>query len=373
MPDYIASLDEAQLQARFEDFKRDNPGGGVLILLAEADKEWVQAIQAIARAGSISMAGAIFPEVIADHQFHKRGMVIVYLPVMQDYVMIQQAEDHSAEWMAGQIAGYSKVSKEKGETLFMIFDSMLPNIASIVDQVYLHLGDRINYAGVNAGSETFTPMHCLFDEKASYQNAVLSLCFNARTKTFLEHGFTPPEHIIAATSSEGNKISSIDWRPAFDVYAELAERQYQIEINKENFYQYAAHYPLGIIRMDGSIICRIPVAFEEDGSIYCVGEVPQNAVLTLLKANYPDFEYTARHLAEQLVALETDNILSFYCAGRRMQLEDKAQLELETLDKLLPAKTLYGALSLGEIGSLIPGGYPLFHNATLVTMALFDK
>lgn len=373
MPDYIDSMDEALLQTRFEDFKCAHPSGGILILLAEADKDWVQAIQQIAVASSTPMVGAIFPEVIADHQFRKHGMVIEYLADMKEYVIIQQGEDHSAEWMAGQIAESSKVCKEKGETLFMIFDSMLPNIASVVEQLYLQLGDRIHYAGVNAGSESFTPMHCLFDEKASYQNAVLSLYFNAQTKNFLEHGFTQPEHIIAATSSEGNKISSIDWRPAFDVYAELAEQQYHMEINKENFYQYAAHYPLGIIRMDGSIICRIPVAFEEDGSIYCVGEVPQNAVLTLLKANYPDFEYTARHLAEQLAPLETDNILGFYCAGRRMQLEGKAQIELATLDKLIPKKTLYGALSLGEIGSLIPGGYPLFHNATLVTLALFDK
>ncbi|MDH5183239.1 MAG: FIST C-terminal domain-containing protein [Gammaproteobacteria bacterium] len=373
MPDYMDSLDDATLQARLQDFKQMADKGGILILLAEADKDWVERIQTIAEISAVPMVGAIFPEVIADHRFHKNGMVIEYLPVMLEHVIIQQEAGNSAQWMAAKIADYAKNCGVGHETLFMIFDSMLPNIASTLEHLYLHLGDRINYAGVNAGSETFTAMPCLFDHSGTYQNAVLTLYFNSNTKSFLEHGFTQPESIIAATSSEGNKISSIDWCPALDVYAEMAEQQYQVDINKENFYQYASHYPLGIIRMDGSITVRIPVAFEEDGSIYCVGEVPQNAMLTLLKANYPDFEYTARRLAEQLDPLETDNILSFYCAGRRMQLEDKAQLELDTLNNLLPAKILYGALSLGEIGSLTPGGYPLFHNATLVTIALFDK
>jgi coenzyme F420-reducing hydrogenase gamma subunit len=56
---------------------------------------------------------------------------------------------------------------EQRTTLFMLFDAMIPNIASILDGLYLSLADRVRYVGVNAGSETFQPMPCLFDQDRS--------------------------------------------------------------------------------------------------------------------------------------------------------------------------------------------------------------
>jgi len=34
------------------------------------------------------------------------------------------------------------------------------------------------------------------------------------------------------------------------------------------------HFPFGIIRANHEVLVRIPVALEEDGSLFCVGEVP---------------------------------------------------------------------------------------------------
>ncbi len=62
------------------------------------------------------------------------------------------------------------------------------------------------------------------------------------------------------------------------------------------------------------------------------------------------------------------DLLLFYCAGRRLHFGvPAAEAEILDLQERCGAKLVAGALSLGEIGTASLGGYPLFHNATLVT------
>jgi hypothetical protein len=177
--------------------------------------------------------------------------------------------------------------------------------------------------------------------------------------------------MIAATSTQGNRILQIDWRPAFDVYRELAQAQYGIAIDRENFYRYGVHFPFGIVRANGITLVRIPVALEADGSLYCVGEVPANSMLALLAAPAVDSRQTLETICDGLAEtngpLAGRDLLLFYCAGRRLHLGvDAARAEIRGLAERSGAAQLAGALSLGEIGSTVEREYPLFHNATLV-------
>jgi hypothetical protein len=52
-----------------------------------------------------------------------------------------------------------------------------------------------------------------------------------------------------------------------------------------------------------------------------------------------------------------------------MHLGADAEGELHDLQAATGARTLAGALSLGEIGATSRQGYPMFHNATLVCAA----
>ncbi len=251
-------------------------------------------------------------------------------------------------------------------SLFLLFDAMLPHIGQILEELYLHLADKVHYMGINAGSETFQPMACLFDHEHLIQNGVLALLLPTHEGATLEHGYQVPKQLVAATSTDGNRIISIDWRPAFEVYAERVKAMYGVDITTDNFYQYAVHFPFGIIRADNEVLVRIPVALMEDGSLFCVGEIPPNAILTLLEAPRAESVHTTELLSKHFPKPTGDTPpLTFYCAGRRLHLGlEAAQAELSSLSAQLNSR-LYGALSLGEIGSSRRGGYPLFHNAAL--------
>lgn len=147
------------------------------------------------------------------------------------------------------------------------------------------------------------------------------------------------------------------------------QSQYGVAIDRDNFYANAVHFPSGIMRADGEVLVRIPVALGEQGEIVCVGEIQPNSVLALLDARAGTGQAAAalaRDLAEQGADVAAGDLLLFYCAGRRMHVGDGLGSELAAVARETGAAQVAGALSLGEIGASRAGGYPLFHNATLV-------
>lgn len=358
-------------------WRAEMPLAGVLALLAEADKDKLPLLQAACRDRGIELAGAIFPALVVDQQFVGTGAWLLPFPVMPPVFLLPELnageQPALARMVAAVRAGLQELPADSAKpTLFLLFDGMLPNVASLLDDLYLDIANRVDYAGVNAGSETFQPMPCLFDAEQVIGNGVLGLLLSGNAGAVLEHGFSSPERAMSATSTAGNRIAMIDWRPAFAVYQEIIKANYGIELSRANFYQYAVHFPFGILCANGEVVVRIPVAVAEDDSLFCVGEVPENAMLVLLKAPSAGENGCIRRLAGKLHAANGDvkdaPLLTFYCAGRRMHLGEAAASELAELYADSGAATMAGALSLGEIGSTVRRGYPLFHNATLVSM-----
>lgn len=326
--------------------------------------EHVAFLQEVAKQQNISLFGAVFPEVIFAGDFRQNGFVLVGFDKPLSH-SLSPPDDLSAIKKLAETSDSKELS-----TIFFVFDALIPNIGSILDSLYLDIGDDIHYIGVNSGSETFQPMPCLFDNTKLVEQAVLAIRLPGDKPAFLEHGYTAPEQMITATSSSGNRITSIDWRPAFEVYAEQVKKHYDVDITPENFYELAVHFPFGIVRMDNQILVRIPVSLQDDGSLFCVGEIPDNALLTLLEAEPVETKDAVNTLIASLKNSGIDRPILFYCAGRKMHKKEAALYEIMAIDSAIPGYEVIGALSLGEIGNSRHQGYPLFHNATLVSFSL---
>ena len=373
------ALDAASIEQALNECLAQGPDFGLLALLPEAEKERLPLLQATCRERAVPLVGGIFPALIVDRQFVRQGGWLLPMAPMPCHFLIpalNSGDVSAAEKIAAEVrrALSSQPPALAKPTLFLAFDSMVPNIASILDDLYLALANRVEYAGINVGSETFQPMPCLFDASQVFADGVLGLLLPGDVATTLTHGFTQPERAMSATSTQGNRVDMIDWRPAFDVYQEVIKAEYGIDLTADNFYQYAVHYPFGILRANGDVVVRVPVALTDDGALLCVGEVPENTMLVLLKAPDADANGCIAQLASQLRlelwldhgALLGEQLLTFYCAGRRMHLGDAAENELALLQAETNVAVMAGALSLGEIGSTSRGGYPMFHNASLV-------
>jgi hypothetical protein len=372
---YLASTERTLVADTLSEWRARFPKMGVCALLPEAQKDQVALLQAECARLKIPLVGAIFPALIHQGMFHTDGIWLLRFDVMPFYALHADltAEPLGAEQQLNQITQQvvEQLAGTEEFTLFMLFDAMVPNIGSMLDGMYLQLANRVHYAGANAGSETFQPMACLFDGHRLVSNGVLLLLLPQHRGAILEHGYHAPPHTVYATSTSGNCISQIDWRPAFEVYQELVSAQYGVQITAQNFYEHAVHFPFGIVRANHHAVVRIPVTLNEDGSLFCVGEVPANSVLTLLQRPVVDSLETLRVLQAGLNGMNGEskgtNLLLFYCAGRRMHLGmARASGELSEFEAMTQATQVSGALSLGEIGGSTLHGYPLFHNAALL-------
>jgi len=375
MMHYLTKVDDVAIGGVLADWQMRYPNLGVCALLPEADKAGVAVLQDVFTRRNIPLVGGIFPALVNDGEFCSGGVWLLCFEEMPYFALRGDlpSDAAGAERAAGEIAADIRTHLDNTPdiTLFMLFDAMVPNIGTLLDNLYLHLANRVHYAGGNTGSETFQPMPCLFDSQRVVQNGVLLMLIKNHYGAILEHGYGVPAETVYATSTVGNRISQIDWRPAFEVYQELVREQYEVEITAENFYQYAVHFPFGIVRANHHVVVRIPVMLAEDGSLFCVGEVPENSVLTLLEAPSVDSNETMRVLTEGLASLNGGpagaELLLLYCAGRRMHMGlGPATAELQEFVKRTKSVRVAGAVSLGEIGGSTVNGYPLFHNATLV-------
>ena len=349
------------------------PEMGVIAFVPEAERNLIPLLQTLCRQHNIPLAGAVFPALITDESWSNTGIWLLRLNQQPPVFLIENvsALSDSVHNMAETLDPCIDLADHSGKpTLFMIFDGMMPDIGRIVDGLYLRLADGVHYAGLNAGSETFQPIPCLFDETKIIQNGALCLLLPAWASMLLEHGYPAPEKVISVTSAESNRIISIDWQPAFDVYKHLIHDECGAELTPDNFYQYACSFPFGILQANNEVVVRIPVAIHHDGSIVCVGDVPANASLVLLRAPSLQDSQCVKQLSHRL---QTDipsttgwPLLTFYCAARRIHLENDSLKELANLKKCTGATRLAGALSLGEIGSRRAWGYPMFHSAALL-------
>lgn len=364
----IDSVSLASTLGEWQDIQADM---GVFALLPEAEKASLDILQAVCREKKIPLLGGIFPALLLNSEFVTNGVLLFRFAnfppafVLPDLNQDEGNAGYRISTEVEAILSHPQVADQR-PTLFLIFDSMLPTIDRMIDQLYLRLANRVRYVGVNAGSETFQPMPCLFDAEQVIGDGVLGMLLPENTLFSVEHGYTAPDKVMVASSSDNNRIFSIDWRPAFDVYQEIIYEEYAIALTRENFYNYAVHFPFGILRANGEVVVRIPVALTEDGSIYCIGEVPENSILALLRAPQAvDSRCVDRLLHDLQSASQHSTLMTFYCAGRHMHLGASSTEELAVLKHRSGASLVAGALSLGEMGSRI-SDYPVFHNAALV-------
>lgn len=367
--------DLSGLEGCLRDWLADHPAMGVLVYLPEAQAGSVGRVQACCRALGVPLVGAVFPALITPDGFVTEGAWVMRFDTMPLHGLVDGLSADasvSARRLVSEMGEVLASAAEPGAIAYMVFDAMLPHIGSLMTDVAKVFAERLHTVGVNAGSETFQPMPCLFDGERCVGNAALCLSLPTPKGVAVEHGYPVSSTLMRASSTQGNRIDAIDGRPALAVYQDIIQREYGVTLTRENFYSYAVHYPFGVITAL-KVLVRIPVGLTDDGAILCVGEVPPNSALRLLRApETPDESTCAASLSATLDgAAKNASLHTFYCAGRRMHFGAQADQELAALQAATGARQLVGALTLGELDTLDVQGlkFPQFHNAAVVCLA----
>ena len=317
----------------------------------------------------VKFFGGIFPGVIDQEQKYDAGLVLKALP--EETVLLTVAGLEQADFEIELIPEI--IQNEMPQSALVLLDGLTANVATFLRKLYGAYGDGINYMGGGAGSLSLQQQPCVFSQEGIFQDTALVAFIPTKSTLGIKHGWQKIVEPIMATGTDKNIITELNWDNAFDIYKEVVEVNSGESFAQQDFFDLAKGYPFGINKEGVEVIVRDPIMVNEDGALVCVGEVPQNTSLAILKGekqNLIDAAGEAASTCQRASIAQQSDYMVFDCISRVLFLEDDFGAELQAVKQGLGhPESLSGALTLGEISSY-GEGYIEFFNKTIVVGSL---
>lgn len=180
-----------------------------------------------------------------------------------------------------------------------------------------------------------------------------------------------PERIV--TKSEGNVVYELDGEPALALYKTyLGERAAGLPAT-------ALLFPLALrtdTAEDKALVRTILAVDEATQSMTFAGDVPQEATVQLMRANFERLIEGAGVAGRSAAAPESGASLAIAisCVGRRIVLGERSEEEVEAaVEGVPPGSKLVGFYSYGEISPFAPGQCGVLHNQTMTLTRIWEQ
>jgi hypothetical protein len=352
----------------------------VAVMLAEAGAPPLDEVVTALSATKVPFFGGLFPALIDGQHRRDTGALLVALPRLAEPMVVRGLD--GGRFSLPDVLPFVQWHRGSKPTALLLVDGLAPNISHFLRAVYHQLGNRVCYWGGGAGSLSLQPRPCLFTREGIHQGAAILALSSLPSRLGMRHGWRELKGPFVATRSDRNAIIQLNWRNAFDVYRSTVEADAGVTITPENFFRIANGYPFGIRKEGQEVLVRDPVAVGAGGSLLCVGEVPENAALFILKGE-PRLLVSAAGQAAREALLEGASAVSqpirhclvADCVSRSLFLGERFSDELNEIADALggggEGRHPMGMLTLGEISSH-GEGYLEFLNKTSVVAVVHE-
>jgi hypothetical protein len=179
---------------------------------------------------------------------------------------------------------------------------------------------------------------------------------------------------MLVTCSGGNRVYTLDDRPALDVYLEHLGVHEPCLSSDEGFTRLALMHPLGLGRPRGEEEVRFIGGADFAGrSLHCIAEVPQGGLVWIMEGDADSVLGAADAACDDSLAALCGapplGMLAFDCIARRAVLgEQGIRTEIDRLAARAAGAPVAGFYTYGEIART--RGVRGFHNETLVVLSI---
>ncbi len=262
-----------------------------------------------------------------------------------------------------KISGYQLAQNASSQTAglkrhaFSLFaDSLIDNPADLISGVQEVLGSSFPIVGgFSADDGHFGKTYQFFqDQVFSYSACGILWAGNCECAIATGHGWKPLGRPLTVTDSKVNRIRTIDGKPALKLYENYFGDNIA-DLKKLKFSKIALLYPLGLyVSNEDGYILRNVLAVEDDGSLFCQGDIPPNSEVRLMIGTKDSLLAAAKETAIQAKAnldkknkkavfvIVTDSFSRYKLLGR------SAGQEIEIIKEVFPDVPLIGFYSFGE-------------------------
>lgn len=336
-----------------------NGAKSLFVLACDANGLNASDIDAFLQQLSVPVFGGIFPNILNGTEHYEKGFLVCSLAHkvgISIHQNISQSENIELEFS-------DEFDLQNTGGCIMLVDGLSKNIVSVINHVYDQIGPDIPVMGGGAGSLSFKQKPCIFTNQGLLEDSMQLVSLAQKVSLGVKHGWEVMAGPYLVTASEDNTIHSLNFKPAYEVYRKAVEEHSNYRFEKMDFFEIAKTFPFGMQKLDDEILVRDPIVVEE-GALVCVGKVPENMMIYILKG-VPEKLIEA---TSQIVHPDSSgrNAFVFNCISRKLFLNEQFDLELQGIHSALPKDShLIGALTLGEIANA-ECGIIQFHNKTAV-------
>lgn len=347
-----------------------------MLLLAETGAPDPAPLIATLRSAGVRFFGGVFPEVLHRRARHAHGALMVRLPAAGSV--------HAVPDLAHPEEALDRLSSELGgapgprTTAILLVDFLSAGISGLLRATYDRLGDTVGYWGGGAGSLSLQHRPYLFTSEGPVERGAILVLTGLGSRMGVRHGWRILRGPFVATRTRGNVIEQLNWRSALDVYLEQLDREGDARPGPEAVADVTRSHPFGIQSKGQEMVVRDPVDHDGLGGLVCVGDVPENAVLSILHGEPDSLIESAREAAAEAqppAGASPRCCLIADCVTRVQLLGERFGEELAAVERGLGSSIgdapICGALTLGEISSRNDGGLE-FYNKTCVVAVLYE-
>ena len=265
------------------------------------------------------------------------------------------------------------------KALLMIVDGLTREQHELVRGAYSVLGasvpmvggcsaDNVEYVLTNQFHGTGAAVERLVDSIVA-----VGLGSNAPIGIGIAHGWAKQGDPMVVTSSDGGEVFLIDDEPALDVYLRRIGADRSLIDDGDAFRAAVFDHPLGMSRRSGEDIRVVHSADRERGSLLCLADVPQGALVWTMTTGADALVAAAGRSCEMAVdglgGQPPLGVVVFDCGARKLKLgEDKIGAEQAAIATASAGAPFGGFYTFGEIART--RGSRGMHHLTVVSLAL---
>jgi hypothetical protein len=262
------------------------------------------------------------------------------------------------------------------KVLLLLSDGLAGDQQEIVRGAHGVLGAAVPLVGGCAGDDLkMTQTFQLYSGRVLTDSVVAAgIASAAPLGIGVRHGWRRVGEPMLVTASAGNRVYTLDDRPALDIYLERLGVDEPADGDQEWLARLALTHPLGLSRPGGEEQVRFIAGGNlAERSLSCIAEVPQGAFVWIMEGDARSvLEATDAACGDSLAALggrRPLGMIAFDCIARRGVLgEAGIRAEIDRLAAIAAGVPIAGFYTYGEIART--RGLRGFHNQTLVVLSV---
>jgi hypothetical protein len=262
------------------------------------------------------------------------------------------------------------------KVLLLLSDGLAGDQQEIVRGAHGVLGAAVPLVGGCAGDDLkMTKTFQLYGDRVLSGSVVAAgIASAAPLGIGVRHGWRRVGEPMLVTASAGNRVYTLDDRPALDIYLERLGVDEPADGDQEWLARLALTHPLGLSRPGGEEQVRFIAGGDlAERSLSCIAEVPQGAFVWIMDGDARSvLEATDAACGDSLAALGGRpplGMIAFDCIARRGVLgEAGIRAEIGRLAAIAAGVPIAGFYTYGEIART--RGLRGFHNQTLVVLSV---